>query len=255
MGLVNSTFSVKMATWNIHRGRGRDGRIDPDRTARAIEGDLAPRAPDLLTLQEADTECPPHAGFLDIARIESATGLRYAHGNKRLRWGPESHGFLGTIVFVAPSWTVRAFDVIDLPGHCHRGAVVLDLEQDNAAFRVIATHLSLTQLLRIVQMRTIAQYLRRAEALPTVILGDLNEWRPWGGAAFSRTVTEQTFAGPARATFPASRPILPLDRILGGPSTKVLNTEAITTPRIRATSDHLPLFATVRFDGPSVAKE
>ncbi|MBM7069263.1 endonuclease/exonuclease/phosphatase family protein [Actibacterium sp. 188UL27-1] len=241
--------ALKLVTWNIHRGRGRDGIIDPDRIAQMIETDIAPEAPDILALQEADTECPPHAGFLDLSRIEATTGLRYAHSDERLRWGPESHGFLGAIVFLNPAWQVVAADVIDLPGHCHRGAIVLDAARDEAVFRVMATHLSLTQILRIAQMRTVAQFLRRRGQQPTILMGDLNEWRPWGGAAFSKAVMEQRFAGPALATFPSGRPILPLDRILGGPGIHVSHPRVLNTPAIRAASDHLPLVATVTLPG------
>ncbi|MGC5198882.1 endonuclease/exonuclease/phosphatase family protein, partial [Aphanothece microscopica] len=70
---------VTCVTWNVHRGRGRDGRVDPDRILRTLADDVAPHAPDILALQEADGECPPHAGLLDIAGIEAATGLRSVH--------------------------------------------------------------------------------------------------------------------------------------------------------------------------------
>jgi endonuclease/exonuclease/phosphatase family metal-dependent hydrolase len=89
-------------TWNVHRGRGRDGRVDPERIARVLINDVLAESVDVLALQEADAECPPHAGILDIGAIEAATGLRHAHSERALRWGDESHGFLGSILFVAP---------------------------------------------------------------------------------------------------------------------------------------------------------
>jgi endonuclease/exonuclease/phosphatase family metal-dependent hydrolase len=55
--------------------------------------------------------------------------------------------------------------------------------------------------------------------------------------------------GPARATFPATRALLPLDRILTTAPGAVTEARAIDGPGIRAASDHRPLTATVRL-GP-----
>ena len=238
-------------TWNVHRGRGRDGRVDPERIARVLIGDVLAEPVDVLALQEADAECPPHAGILDIGAIEAATGLRHAHPERALRWGDESHGFLGSILFVAPHVKVEAAAIIDLPGHCHRGAVVLELAAGEARLRVIGTHLSLGQPLRAVQMRVIGQHLRRGPALPTVILGDLNEWRPWGGVALSKAMLGRAFSGPVRATFPATRPILPLDRILCDRKGAVHEVAVLDSPGIREASDHRPLRARIRLDAPA----
>ncbi len=238
------------ATWNVHRGRGRDGRVDPDRIARVLVGEVLARPVDILALQEADAERPPHAGILDISAIEAATGLRHAHPDRSLRWGEESHGFLGSILFVGPRVAVDAAAVLDLPGHCHRGAVVLDLSVGSDRLRAVGTHLSLGQALRAVQMRVVGQHLRRRTPLPTVILGDLNEWRPWGGLAFSEAVLGRRFAGPARATFPASLPFLPLDRILCDRPGAVREASVLDGPGIREASDHRPLRGTIRLPPP-----
>lgn len=237
---------INCATWNIHRAKGRDGRVDPDRVAEAITRELSPSGThQVLALQEADGECPPHAGILDLDRIAADTGLRHVHDQTHMRWGPQSHGFLGAILFLDPAITVTDRNVIDLPGHCHRGAVVVDTLQDGVACRIMTMHLSLSQPLRIVQMRIIAQYLRRRPPMQTVILGDLNEWRPWLGLAFSQRLLGRRFEGGVRPTFPAHRPVLPLDRILSDSAGAVQDLQVVDTPAIRAASDHLPLRARV----------
>lgn len=237
---------INCATWNIHRAKGRDGRVDPERVADAITGDLSPLGRhQVLALQEADGECPPHAGILDLDRIAAQTGLRYVHDQTHMRWGPQSHGFLGSILFVDPAITVTACDVIDLPGHCHRGAVVAEVLHAGIACRIMTMHLSLSQPLRIVQMRIIGQYLRRRPAMQTLLLGDLNEWRPWSGLAFSPRLLGRRFEGGVRRTFPAHRPVLPLDRILSDRAGAVQDLQVVDTAAIRAASDHLPLSARV----------
>lgn len=243
---------VTCLTWNVHRARGRDGRVDPARILRTLDSDLAPHAPDVLALQEADGDCPPHAGILDIAAIERATGLRSVH-DATLRWGPDSHGFLGAILFLPPGFAIVHRAVIDLPGHCHRGAVVVEGAGWGHLVRIITTHLSLGQPLRIAQMRTLGQFLRRRPPMQTILLGDLNEWRPWGGLAFSAGILGRRLHGPARATFPARRPLLPLDRILTDRAGAVTGAQVLDSPALRMASDHRPLLARVALTAPSTA--
>jgi endonuclease/exonuclease/phosphatase family metal-dependent hydrolase len=233
-------------TWNVHRGLGNDGRHDPVRTADVLAAEVLRPETDILVLQEADAQDRPHRGFLDIARIEAATGLRHAQDAAHLRWGPESHGFLGVVLFLSPHVTVQDANVLDLPGHCHRGAVVIDAEKDGRPFRLIGTHLSLGQPARIAQMRVIGQHLRRRTARQTVLIGDLNEWRPWGGLALSPRVVGQRLHGPVRASFPVARPFLPLDRIMTTAPGRVEDMVVLDGPGIRMTSDHRPVAARVR---------
>ncbi|WP_375568197.1 endonuclease/exonuclease/phosphatase family protein [Seohaeicola saemankumensis] len=242
--------ALDCVSWNIHRGRGQDGRIDPDRTAHVLLSEvLVPRTA-VLVLQEADEECRPHRGVLDIGRIEDQSGLRHVHRTEASRWGPDSHGFLGVIVFLAPDIEVQDIALLDLPGHCHRGAVVVDATRGGHAFRVIGTHLSLGQPLRIAQMRVIGQHLRRRSPRQNLLIGDLNEWRPWGGLAMSPRLLGQSLFGTAKASFPVARPILPLDRILTSAPGRVEDMRALDGPGIRIASDHRPVAARVTL-GPS----
>jgi endonuclease/exonuclease/phosphatase family metal-dependent hydrolase len=233
------------ASWNIHRGRGRDGLVAPLRIADVLQRDVCDPGLDALILQEADEEVPPHRGFLDLAQIEALIGLRHVHTTINARWGADSHGFLGIIVFVQPQWQIEDVTLLDLPGHCHRGAVIVDMIKEGLPLRLIGTHLSLSQGLRVAQMRTLGQHLFRRVARQTVLCGDLNEWRPWGGLALSRRVTGLGFDGPARATFPVGRPFLPLDRILATSPARVAEVRVLDSDRIRQASDHRPIKARI----------
>ena len=241
--------TLTCVSWNIHRGKGNDGRVDPVRTADVLLSEVALPGTGILVLQEADEDVRPHRGFLDIPRIEAATGLSHAHAALHLRWGPESHGFLGIILFMAPDIQIEDAVLLDLPGHCHRGAVVIDAMHHGRPFRVIGTHLSLGQPARIAQMRVIGQHLRRRSDRQTVLIGDLNEWRPWGGLALSPRLLGQALLGPACPSFPVGRPFLPLDRILTTAPGRVEDMRALDGPGIRAASDHRPVAANVRLRG------
>lgn len=243
--MVEEDVSVRCVTWNVHRAKGTDGRRDTSRVEAVIAGDIATEKPDVLALQEADEECRPHERIFDTGNIERATGLGYAHDSPDLRWGPESSGFLGTILFLSRTFRRHHADVIDLPGHCHRGAIALEADFKGKNVRLMSAHLSLSQPLRIMQMRILGQYLRRRPPMQTIFLGDMNEWRPWRGLTFHDRLVGTRFRGPTPASFPSTRPFLPLDRILTDKGALVQGTRVLKTPETRVASDHLPVFAQV----------
>lgn len=237
--------TLRCVTWNVHRAKGVDGRTDPSRVERVIATEIAERRPQILALQEADEDVRPHVGIFDVAAISDATGLRSVHCERELCWGEESDGFLGTILFLSPDFETVHADVVDLPGHCHRGAITVEARLGEREIRVMSTHLSLSQPLRVMQMRILGQYLRRRPDMQTILLGDLNEWRPWGGLMFQHRLVGRRFTGPARRTFPTRRPILPLDRIMTDREAAVSGVQTIRTEATRHASDHLPLLGEV----------
>lgn len=237
--------SVTCISWNIHRGRWNDGRLNPSGTLDVVRDEVWQPGVDALFLQEADEEASPYRGVLDVARIEAITGLCHVHGDPADRSTLHSHGFLGVVAYLRPDIRVEAVRLVDLAGVCPRGAVVLDVDRGGGKFRFVVTHLSLSQALRVVQMRVIGQHLQRCDPRPVILCGDLNEWRPWSGFALSRRVVGQVLHGPARATFPVKRPMLPLDRVLTNASGRVEEVEVLDGPGIRKASDHRPIRARV----------
>ncbi len=241
-------------TWNIHRGRCNDGRFDPGRMLDALRREVWSDDAHVLILQEADAEAAPHHGVLDIGDVEAVTGLRHLHRDPATRSTPQSHGFLGVVVYAHPDIKVDAMRLVELGGLCPRGAVVADLRKDGVPLRLLATHLSLSQVLRASQMRALSKELQGYEVKQTVLCGDLNEWRPWGGLALSRWAMGRKFTGPAKASFPIRWPLLPLDRVLTTSEGRVEKVSVLDGPGIRATSDHRPLYANVSIGAATSAK-
>jgi endonuclease/exonuclease/phosphatase family metal-dependent hydrolase len=235
---------IACATWNVHRAVGGDGRLDGGRVVDAVALAIAPEAPRILALQEADSDDPPHPGLLDVPTLEARTGLASVHDGPDMRWSPEGGGFLGNLLLLDPAMQIVRRRIVDLPGAVPRAAVLVETVTDGAPLRVVSCHLSLAQALRVVQMRTLGQVIARAPRMQTILLGDLNEWRPWGGLALSRWASGLALRGPARRTFPARAPILPLDRILTDRG-RVRDARALRHPAVVAASDHLPLWARV----------
>ncbi|WP_127144533.1 endonuclease/exonuclease/phosphatase family protein [Pelagibacterium montanilacus] len=232
-------------TWNVHRGRCHDGRFAPSRVHDAVVTELAPRSPAVLALQEADFEDDPQSAIFDTARLATEMGLVHAQSEVHLRRHESSSGFCGTMLLVHEDMEITARFVLDLPGHWHRGAVVLEGVWNDMPVRLVTAHLSRLEVLRLAQMRTIGQFIMRRPPMQTILLGDLNDWQYWRGLAFSRRVVGTRFAGPARATFPVSRPLLPLDRILTDGAGSIEAIEVLDSPLLRRASDHLPLWGRV----------
>src|SRR3546814_16055426 len=83
---------------------------------------------------------------------------------------------------------VCSSDLLELPTLEPRGAVMAELLVDDRAVRVIGLHLDLSGLWRRRQMRAILGAIdRRPQTIPTVLMGDTNEWRTAAGCLHSAT--------------------------------------------------------------------
>lgn len=228
---------LRVASWNMHKCVGADGRFDPARSAAVI----AELGADIVALQEVDKRFGRRTGLLDLTVVERDAGLVPL----RVSNDPDGHGWHGNALLVRPGTSAR-FRRLNLPGAEPRGAIVAELDLPAGPLRVIAAHLGLLRRNRTRQAMAILDALTQGEAMPTLLLGDLNEWQP--GARSSLRALEPVFTLPhaAPASFPARLPILALDRILGWPQGLVTDVAVHGSPRARIASDHLPLTAWVR---------
>src|SRR4029079_18090646 len=84
---------------------------------------------------------------------------------------------------------------------------------------------------------------RRPNKMPTVLMGDTNEWRTEAGCL--REIEPEFHLAPTGASFHARHPVAALDRIIVH---KDLNIEAAgvhMSPAARRASDHLPIWARI----------
>ncbi|WP_431272156.1 endonuclease/exonuclease/phosphatase family protein [Dankookia sp. P2] len=112
--------------------------------------------------------------------------------------------------------------------------------------RVVAAHLGLLRRCRARQVAAILAAIAPRAGIPTLLLGDLNEWR-LDRSRSSLHALEPLFGpvGRGQPSFPSRRPLLALDRILGCSRTQVQPVEIHDSPLARVASDHLPLKAWV----------
>lgn len=235
---------LRVASYNLHKCVGADGRFDPARSAAVI----AELGVDLVAVQEADRRFGRRTGLLDAAALERETGLAPLPVSDL----PDGHGWHGNALLVRPGTPAR-LRRLTLPGAEPRGALVAELQLPAGRLRVVAAHLGLLRRSRARQAAAMLRVLTEGEVMPTLLLGDLNEWRP--GARSSLRAFEPLFGPitPGPSSFPARLPVLALDRILGWPHGLVSDVTAHNTALARVASDHLPLTAWVRLGATAAA--
>jgi endonuclease/exonuclease/phosphatase family metal-dependent hydrolase len=224
-------MGFRIATYNIHRCIGRDGVADPRRIARVLRTLDA----DVVALQEVAFE-PGAPGNVLQTLAEGARARAYP--------GPtllETRGRYGNAVLSRiPPREVRRVD-ISMPGREPRGVLQLVLGTPAATVSLLATHLGLSAEERRRQMDRIRLLLPNQADAVTVLMGDFNEWRPWGGTL--RRLRRIFTASPAPPTFPSRRPFLALDRIWVRPAHRLKTLRVCKGAHAREASDHLPLVA------------
>ncbi|WP_206682761.1 endonuclease/exonuclease/phosphatase family protein [Chthonobacter albigriseus] len=233
---------VVVASYNIHKCVGTDGRFDPERIAEVI----AELDADVVCLQEADRRIGLRNGLLDLPGLERRTGLTLVPVAAR----PASHGWHGNAILVRQGEAIR-IKRLTLPHAEPRGAVMAELDLPVGKLRVVGAHLGLLRRSRAQQAATLLQTLDRSEPMPTVLMGDFNEWRP--GRPDCPLAALEPFFGPVHSnhpSFPSRRPIFALDRILGWPHGTVETIAVHASPLARVASDHLPIKALVDLSTP-----
>jgi endonuclease/exonuclease/phosphatase family metal-dependent hydrolase len=227
--------TLTIASYNVHRCIGRDGRCDPARIARVIEELDA----DVIALQEVDYRYHVQQGVDQLRVLAEATGYESV-------WGPVLYGARGQygngLLTRKPVVEVRGID-LSVPRYQRRGALDVDLDVHGRQIRVIAAHLGLGLNEREIQVRRLLGELDGVDAHPMILLGDFNEWRP--PSAPLRRLHRRFGRTPGVPSFPARFPVLALDRIWVQPRHALVAVDVHNTQRARRASDHLPIRAVI----------
>jgi endonuclease/exonuclease/phosphatase family metal-dependent hydrolase len=224
--------NLTVASYNIHKGVGSDGRLAPQRILDVLDE----MAADVALLQEADTRFGVRTAVLPAAALASRGWQPAEVAPNR-----QAMGWHGNAVLVRRPARLRHAAPIHLPALEPRGAVLADVAIGNQMLRLVGAHLDLTGLWRARQMHAIIAAVARAPGSPPeLLMGDFNEWRSGGPAitALARHWREV----PLGPSFPARLPLGRLDRIFAHPSLAITAAAVHATPLARMASDHLPVW-------------
>ncbi|WP_306153308.1 endonuclease/exonuclease/phosphatase family protein [Roseovarius sp. MMSF_3281] len=222
---------LRIATYNLQKCVGLDLRRRPGRSLAVINALKA----QVVVLQEVDKRLPPRPAALPHDMVED-------DGWHILPFGAPggSLGWHGNAMLVRDAVQVIETAHINLPGLEPRGAIRAELATPLGPLRVIGMHLGLVQRYRLLQLGAINRALAVLPLRPTVFAGDFNDWG--NGMALDAAVKQVRFI-PARASFPAPRPVAPLDRIALSPDLQAVESGVHDTRPARIASDHLPVWA------------
>jgi endonuclease/exonuclease/phosphatase family metal-dependent hydrolase len=238
--------TVRVATYNIHRGRGLDGRTQISRIAAV----LASIDADIVALQEVVGASPLRPG--QAAELGAALGMGWV-------MAPTRH--LRTALFgnvVLSRFPVRQHMQYDLtwktcePRACQR----VDVEIDEHTLHFYNVHLGTSLLERRHQAARLATLVHDRRVLgPKIVLGDFNEW----ARGLATDVLGQRLQSVdlrahlrRRRTYPGFFPILHLDHIYFEGQVEVLRVALPKDRMAKMASDHLPLVADLRIGFDSV---
>lgn len=232
--------TLRVATYNVHRGRGLDGRTRPERIAEVLQGIGA----DIVALQEVVGAGPRHSGHAEL--IGAALGMGWVMAPARQLWG---HQFGNVILSRFP---VTHHVMYDLSWKtCERRVCMrVDLEVHGRLLHFYNVHFGTAILERRIQAARLAGIVSdRRVSGPKLVLGDFNEWtRGPASALLSERLQSIDIAAHLRRrwTYPGVLPLVHLDHIYYQGPIEVLKVELVRTRRALIASDHLPLVAELR---------
>ena len=228
---------LSVATYNVHRWAGLNGTRAPDPARAAYV--ISELDADILALQEV---LRPFDGEDPLERMADALRLHLAFVTTRVH----RRGEIGNAIL--SRWPITSVFSLDLSFSRveRRAAVAAQFHGEHGSLSVVATHLALVDRTRHRQVESILRHPQLQG--PVVLLGDLNAWR---NCKATRALDRELVGGSEVSwprTFPASRPVLALDRVYAR-GAEIYEVQAHGSAAARRASDHLPVLARVRLPG------
>lgn len=225
---------IKVASYNMRKAIGTDRRRNPERILEVLREVDA----DVIALQEADRRfgtrtaaIPPH--LLDLHSDYKPVPLD-VH--------VDSMGWHGNALLVRKSAEILHHDILHIPYLEPRGAVMAEVALGERVTRIFGMHLDLSGLWRRKQATAvIAKAIGHDKGMPTVLMGDLNEWSAHGGCL--RDFSHHFHFADCGKSFHAQRPVARLDRIMHCGGLAVAESGVHDSQAARKASDHLPIWA------------
>jgi len=234
---------MKIVTYNIHKGRGIDGRVSIKRIAEVLAGMNA----DIIALQEIYSGSNGKPG--QIEALASILDLNAAFGCTRHHKG-EPYGNA-----ILTRWPIIESHDMDISwAHRERrGCIRADLETPKGTLHVYNIHMGTSYFERRHQVRSFLSSEQIHESLvgPRVLVGDFNEWI----RGLTTRMLSEKFESlnlelhiKKRRSYPGFLPLLHLDHIYFERPLHIEKAELIRTRLATVASDHLPLAATFVWD-------
>ena len=225
---------IRVASYNMRKAIGTDRRRNPERTIEVLNELDA----DVVALQEADRRFGARTSAIPFHLLDEHSDYKPVPFEAR----DGSIGWHGNALLVRKSVEIVDKTLIHLPSLEPRGAVLADIRLNGESLRVVGMHLDLSGLWRRRQAHAILAHVHARDApLPTVLMGDLNEWSRGSGCL--RDFAQHCRFAECGRSFHSRRPVAQLDRIMVTGGLGIVESGVHVSPAARKASDHLPVWA------------
>jgi endonuclease/exonuclease/phosphatase family metal-dependent hydrolase len=231
---------VRIATYNIHRCRGMDRRVVPQRIVEVLREIDA----DVIALQEVIGAGPVGAGQAE--EIGAGLGMGWVMNCVRTL---RQHQFGNVVLSRYPIVHHSSYDLswrTCEARNCQRA----DLDINGRVLHVYNVHLGTAVLERRYQAGRLAAFVHdRRVTGPKIILGDFNEWMKGLATKTLSSLFESVDISQhlkRRRTYPGLFPVVHLDHNYYDGKVDVVSVEMPRTRQSLMASDHLPLVANLR---------
>jgi endonuclease/exonuclease/phosphatase family metal-dependent hydrolase len=224
---------LRVATYNVHKCKGLDGRVSVKRIADVLSELNA----DVIAMQEI---------FLKQAQeLADRIGIHCAFGENRQLMGDA----YGNVVLSRHSLRSHCNYDVSVAGREKRGCLRTDVLLQNRALHVFNVHLGTDFFERRQQAkRLVEETVLKSRSLdgPRVVLGDFNEWTR---GHVSKTLSAEFESTDLRVylkrrrTYPGVFPVMHLDHIYYDAQLDIEHVALHRTRTSMVASDHLPLVA------------
>jgi endonuclease/exonuclease/phosphatase family metal-dependent hydrolase len=230
---------MRLLSYNIHKGiGGHDWRYRLERVCQVIEE----QEPDLVCLQEVTWEARRTRRHDQPGILAQRLDVRDVFFQMNVHYRRGGYGNL-----LLSRWPLAEQHAVSLRlgRRRPRGAQLAVVDTPQGGLFLTNWHLGLSERERHWQAAHLLRHplFDASGHLPTLIVGDYNDWRnrlargPFAEHAFDHVT------GPPKRfrSFPAMMPVLSLDKAFHRGGVVVQHAKVVRTPLTRRASDHLPL--------------
>ena len=228
---TTSAAPLRVMVWNIHHGRGGDGKVDLQRIAEVIRR----QSPDVVMLQEVDRNMPRSGKTDQASELARLLEMNSVFG-KAVGFGEGEYGLA-----VLSRGRIVSGKVHPLPGEAGEPRIgfTVTLDDDGKKLVVVNTHLDhISAERRLRQAEAVAALGQEREM--AILGGDFNDGP--GSATLDAITPTWTMIEKVepKATAPADRPAVEIDHLFVRGLRVVENARVIDESRA---SDHRPIIA------------
>lgn len=241
---------IRVATYNIHKCRGLDRRVQPERIAEVLNEVNA----DIVALQEVAGLDSQASDRNQVRAIAESLSLVFCTGSNRRVHGA---GYGNALLSRFPITEHRNHNLTWWryePRGCLEAEIEFGNKRSGQAVRIYNVHFGTGLFERPYQADSLMRYVDHGRPAPRIIMGDFNEWSR--GRATRLLSARFKTAEPRHAfgrmrTYPGVLPLVNLDHIYYDSAVELIEMKLHRSRLALIASDHLPLVADFRVEFPS----